>query len=76
MQKGTINLYRFLGRCSIWQINDTFLRNFYQKINFYALCKLSEETICMKRQSLFSGINKKNILKYWLLKFLLKSAKH
>ena len=42
-----------------------------KKIGFDLSCKLSpQETICTKGQSLFSGKNKKNILKCCMLKFL------
>ena len=36
---------------------------FPQKIDFNISCKLSQETICMTFQSLFSEKNKKNIIR-------------
>ena len=47
------------------------LSYFFQKIGFDISCKLSpKETICMKCQSLFSGKNKKNIVKLLSVEFV------
>ena len=65
-----VNLYHSLGEFNSRQIGDTFLI-FPRKTGFDILCKLSPvETICMKCQILFSGKNRKSILKCHLLKIL------
>ena len=67
--KLSLNFYHSMGRFSRRQIGDCSLICSW-KIGFDASCKLSpKETICMKRQSLFSGKIKKNnskcLLKFW-----------
>ena len=57
-----------MGKFSEQQIDDIFIY-FLKKISFEISCKLSpQETICVKYQSLFAGINKKKIFQnviYW-----------
>ena len=73
--------YLLLGCATLYGRNLTFnifsrrhfdfFSVFTQNIGFNFTCSLSpKETICMKCQHLFSGKNKKNILKCRLLKLL------
>ena len=58
--------FRSLGKFGRQQ----YFSYFNQKIGFQISCKLSpKETVCMKSESLFYGISKKNIYKCHLLKF-------